>query len=133
MIKKSKSNAADAAPEAGESTPTLRENAEINTKIDAYIRDNPKYWQYVQNLPRERSERAMVLTKVQQQERQQKLDQGVLRKIEGDPELKQSLQALVKDLPEDQQQNALVKMGSKVLRDIGFFKSRTQQQGGVKV
>ncbi len=133
MIKKTKSNRADSAPQAGEFTPTFRDNAEINAKIDAYIQQNPKYWQYVQSMPRERMERAMVLTKVQQQERQQKLDQGVLRKIEGDPELKQSLQALVKDLPEDQKQNALVKMGSKVLRDIGFFKSRTQQQGGVKV
>lgn len=133
MIKKTKSNDADSAPEAGESTPTFRDNAEINAKIDSYIQDNQKYWQYVQNLPRERLERAMVLTKVQQQERQQKLDQGVLRKIEGDPELKQSLNALVKDLPEEQKQSALVRMGSKVLRDIGFYKSRTQQQGGVKV
>ncbi|GAA5143732.1 hypothetical protein GCM10023213_32280 [Prosthecobacter algae] len=133
MIKRTKSNGADSAPQAGESTPTFRDNAEVNAKIDAYIQQNPKYWQYVQSMPRERMERAMVLTKVQQQERQQKLDQGVLRKIEGDPELKQSLQALVKDLPEEQQQNALVRMGSKVLRDIGFFKSRTQQQGGVKV
>lgn len=133
MIKKTKSNSANSAPQTGESTPTFRDNAEVNAKIDAYIQQNPKYWQYVQSMPRERMERAMVLTKVNQQERQEKLDQGVLKKIEGDPELKQSLQALVKDLPEDQQQNALVRMGSKVLRDIGFFKSRTQQQGGVKV
>ncbi len=133
MLKKSKSSGADSAPEAGESTPTFRDNAEINAKIDAYIQQNPKYWEYVTSLPRERLERAMVLTKVQQQERQQKLDQGVLRKIEGDPELKQSLHALVKDLPEEQKQSALVRMGSKVLRDIGFYKSRTQQQGGVKV
>lgn len=133
MIKKTKSNSANSAPQTGESTPTFRDNAEVNAKIDAYIQQNPKYWQYVQSMPRERMERAMFLTKVNQQERQEKLDQGVLKKIEGDPELKQSLQALVKDLPEDQQQNALVRMGSKVLRDIGFFKSRTQQQGGVKV
>lgn len=133
MIKRTKSSGADSAPQAGESTPTFRDNAEVNAKIDAYIQQNPKYWQYVQSMPRERMERAMVLTKVNQQERQQKLDQGVLKKIESDPELKRSLQALVKDLPEDQQQNALVRMSSKVLRDIGFFKSRTQQQGGVKV
>jgi hypothetical protein len=133
MIKRTKSNGADSAPQAGESTPTFRDNAEVNAKIDTYIQENPKYWQYVQSMPRERMERAMVLTKVQQQERQQKLDQGVLKKIEGDPELKQSLHALVKDLPEDQRQSALVRMGSKVLRDIGFFKSRTQQQSGVKV
>ena len=106
MIKRTKSSGADSAPQAGESTPPFRDNAEVNAKIDAYIQQNPKYWQYVQSMPRERMERAMVLTKVNQQERQQKLDQGVLRKIEGDPELKQSLQALVKDLPEDQQQNS---------------------------
>lgn len=47
--------------------PTFRDNAEVNAKIDAYIQQNPKYWQYVQSMPRERMERAMVLTKVQQQ------------------------------------------------------------------
>ena len=133
MIKKTKPSAAEGASDAGESTPSFRENAEINAKIDAYIQQNPKYLEYLQAMPRERLERAMVLSKVQQQERKEKLDQGVLRKIEGDPELKQSLDALVQKLPEDQRQTALVRMGSKVLRDIGFFKARTQQQGGVKV
>lgn len=131
MIKKSKSSAAEGASESGEAAPAFRENAEINAKIDAYIQQNPKYMDYLKAMPRERLERAMVLTKVQQTERKEKLDAGVRRKIEGDPELKQSLDALVQKLPEDQRETALVRMGSRLLRDIGFFKSKSQ--GGVKV
>ncbi len=133
MIKKTKPGAADGAADDNETSPTFRDNAEINAKIDDYIKQNPKYWEYLQSMPRERLERAMVLAKVQQANRKQQMDKGVLRKIDQDPELKQSLEKLVKDLPEDQRQNALVRMGSKVLRDIGFYKSRAQQQGSVKV
>lgn len=43
MIKKTKSNSANSAPQAGESTPTFRDHAEVNAKIDAYIQQNPKY------------------------------------------------------------------------------------------
>ena len=34
-----------------------RSNPEIDAKIDAYIKENPKYWAYIQALPRERLER----------------------------------------------------------------------------
>lgn len=137
MIKKTKSNPADDTTnpadmtQQGEPAPTYRENAAINAKIDEYIQKNPEYVKFLQGMPRERMERAMVLNKVQQQERKERFDSGVMRKIDGDPELKQSLDALVKNLPEDQKQSALVKMGNHLLRDIGFFKSRGQ--GGVKV
>ncbi len=131
MIKKSKPNDAQGATGTGETAPVFRENAEVNARIDAYIQQNPDYWGYLQSMPRERLERAMVLTKVNQQERQKKLDRGVMRKLDEDPELKQSLEHLVKELPEDQRENALVRMGSKVLRDMGFFKKRAE--GSVKV
>ena len=41
--------------------PTFRSNPEVDAKIDAYIKENPKYWAYVQAMPRERLERTVVL------------------------------------------------------------------------
>jgi len=31
--------------------PTFRTNPEVDAKIDAYIKENPKYWNYVQAMP----------------------------------------------------------------------------------
>ena len=44
--------------------PTFRSNPEVDAKIDAYIKENPKYWTYVQAMPRERLERSVVLNEV---------------------------------------------------------------------
>ena len=41
--------------------PTFRSNPEVDAKIDAYVKENPKYWSYVQAMPRERLERAPKL------------------------------------------------------------------------
>ena len=38
---------------------------EVDAKIDAYIRENPKRWAYIQEMPRDRLERALVLSDVQ--------------------------------------------------------------------
>ena len=43
--------------------PTFRTNPEVDAKIDAYIKDNPKYWAYVQAMPRERLERTWSSTR----------------------------------------------------------------------
>jgi hypothetical protein len=132
MIKKTKSNGSDASGESTDSTQsTFRDNPQINAKIDDYIKNNPKHWEYIQSMPRERMERSMVLHEVQKNERQQKLDHGILRKLERDPELKQTYENLVKDLPVDQREKAIVSIASRTMRDIASRQSRTQ--GAVKV
>jgi len=50
----------DAAPT---DTPTFRTNPQVDAKIDGYIKENPKYWAYVQGCPR-RLERTVVLNEV---------------------------------------------------------------------
>ena len=52
--------------------PTFRTNPEVDAKIDAYIKENPKYWAYVQAMPRERLERTVVLNEVRELDRQQR-------------------------------------------------------------
>lgn len=131
MIKKSKPQ--NDAPAQGEGQPTTyRDNSEINAKIDDYIAQNPKRWEYVQSMPRERLERAVILSDVQKQERQQKMANGVMKKLEGDPELKKTYENLVAHLPENEREKAILS----IARTMGGINARQQQstaQGAVKV
>ena len=128
MIKKSRNESSDAPREGGE--PQLRENAQVNAKIDEYIKANPKHWDYIQSLPPERMARALVLNEVQKQERTQKMREGIVRKLEQDPELKQAYQNLVKNLPEDQREQAMINIAARTMRDLT---PKETQKAGVKV
>jgi hypothetical protein len=66
--------------------PTFRSNPEVDAKIDAYIKENPKYWNYVQAMPRDRLERSVVLNEVRELDRQQRIREGVLKRINRNPE-----------------------------------------------
>ena len=70
--------------------PTFRSNPEVDAKIDAYIKENPKYWAYVQAMPRERLERTVVLNEVRELDRQQRIREGVLKQINRNPEMKRA-------------------------------------------
>jgi len=107
---------AGAAPPADQ--PTYRNNPEVDAKIDSYIKENPKYWAYVQGMPRERLERALILTEVQKIDRQQRLRDGLMKRINGDPELKQAFETLVKNVPEDQRENVMAQIATQTRRSI---------------
>src|SRR5881396_1518618 len=68
-----------AAASAAADQKPLRSNPEIDAKIDGYIKENPKYWAYVQDLPRERLERMLVLNEIQKLDRQQRVRDNVLK------------------------------------------------------
>ena len=72
-------NGNGASAEAGGDSPKLRDNAEINAKIDAYIQTNPKEWNYIQGLPRERLERMLVLQNVNKIERRDRVRASVMK------------------------------------------------------
>lgn len=132
MIKRQKGTEDPAAQGQTPQQPAFRDNAEINAKIDGYIAQNPKRWEYVQSMPRERLERAVILSDVQKQERQQKMANGVMAKLEKDPELKKTYENLVANLPENEREKAIVS----IARTMGGITARQQQtaaQGGVKV
>lgn len=121
----------DQSPTQGEA-PAYRENAEVNAKIDAYIAQNPKRWENVQSMPRERLERAVILNDVRQQERQQKMSEGVMKKLEKEPELKKTYESLVAHLPEAEREKAILS----IARTMGGINAKQQQsaaQGAVKV
>ena len=96
--------------------PIYRSNPEVDAKIDAYIKENPKFWTYVQGLPRERLERMIALHEVQKVDRQQRMREGLMKQINRNPELKQAYDLLVKNVPTDQKESVLMQIASRTQR-----------------
>ena len=107
-------------------TPTYRINPEVEAKIDAHIKENPKYWNYVQTMPRERLERTVVLNEVRELDRQQRIREGVLKQINQNPELKRAYDLLVKDLPEDQKEGVIAQIGRTARRAVARVQGQTK-------
>jgi len=109
--------------------PTYRSNPEVDAKIDAHIRENPKYWAYIQGMPRERLERTLVLTEVRELERQQRMREGVLKSINRNPEMKQAYDTLVRDLPEDQREGVIAQLARQAKRAVARTQGQQRPEG----
>ena len=107
--------------------PTYRQNPEVDAKIDSYIKENPKYWAYIQGMPRERLERTLVLNEVREVDRQHRLKEGMLKQINSSPALKAAYETLVKDLPEEQRETVMAQIARQAKRAVA--RSQGQQQG----
>ena len=107
-------NGNGASADAGGDSPKLRDNVEINAKIDAYIQANPKEWNYIQGLPRERLERMLVLQNVNKIERRERIRASVTKQLNANPELKEAYRKLVKNLPAEQQEKVPKEVWEKV-------------------
>ncbi len=108
--------------------PTFRTNPEVDAKIDAYIKENPKYWTYVQAMPRERLERSVVLNEVRELDRQQRMREGMMKRINANPALKHAYETLVKDLPEDQKEGVIAQIGRTARRAVARVQGQQQQK-----
>ena len=108
--------------------PTYRSNPEVDAKIDSHIKENPKYWAYVQAMPRDRLERTVVLNEIRELDRQQRMREGVMKQINRNPETKQAYDLLVKDLPEDQRETVMAQIARQTRRAV----ARSQDQRHVQ-
>src|SRR5262245_9966292 len=106
--------------------PTYRQNPEVDAKIDAYIKENPKYWAYIQAMPRERLDRTLVLHEVRELDRQQRMKEGILKQIDRNPGLKQAYETLVKDLPQEQREAVITQLARQAKRAVA--RSQGQQR-----
>lgn len=109
--------------------PTYRQNPEVDAKIDAYIKENPKYWAYVQGMPRERLERTIVLNEVRELDRQQRIRESVLKQINRNPETKRAYELLVKDLPEDQREGVIAQLARQTKRAVARSQNQQENKG----
>ena len=126
MSTKTKTPPNGAASSTSAEPTVYRTNPEVEAKIDAYIKENPKYWTYLQQMPRDRLERTVVLNEVRQLERQQRIRDGMMKRINNDPKLKEAYEILVKDVPEDQREEVMTQMQRQKQRVVA--RSQTQQQ-----
>jgi hypothetical protein len=101
----------------------------VDAKIDAYIKDNPKYWAYVQAMPRERLERTVVLNEVRELDRQQRMREGLMNRINANPGLKNAYDTLVKDLPEDQKEGVIAQIARSTRRAVARSQGQQQTKG----
>ena len=109
--------------------PTYRINPEVEAKIDAHIKENPKYWDYLQAMPRERLERTVVLNEVREIDRQQRIREGVLKQINRSPELKQAYELLVKNVPDNQKEDVIAQLGRTTRRAVARVQGQQQARG----
>jgi len=115
---------AAAAPVAGTNDQREYRNIpEIDARIDGYIKENPKRWAYIQTMPRDRLERALVLNEIQKIDRQQRVRDGVIGYINRNPELKQAYETLVKNVPEDQREAVMVQIARQTSRTVSRSQS----------
>jgi hypothetical protein len=89
---------------------TATKEPEAEAKINEWIKSNPKNWEYIHSMPRDRLERTVVLNEVRQVERRQYVDTGVLQSIKNNPDLKAAYDILLKDVPEDKRDEVIVSM-----------------------
>jgi hypothetical protein len=114
---------------APQEPPNYRINPEVEAKIDSYIKENPKYWNYLQAMPRDRLERTVVLNEVRQLERQQRMREGMMERINANPDLKQAYEILVKDVPQDQREEVMSQMARQKQRTVARTQTQEQTKG----
>ena len=119
-MSKTKSNPPPGGPTGSNAAPgdqpAFRNNPEVDAKIDGYIKENPKYWAYVQGMPRERLERTVVLNEVKELARQQRMREGIMKRINSNPEMKQAYETLLKNVPEDQREGVMTQLARQARR-----------------
>ena len=93
-----------------------RENPKTNEKIDAWIKANPDGFKFLNELPHDRAVRKLILNKIERYERLQKMNNGIMQKLESDPEAKQAFDTLLKRLPEDQRERATAQLARHVFK-----------------
>lgn len=114
-MEKNKAKNTGAATAANEPV-QYRENPRTNEKIDAWIKDHPDGFKFFDELPHDRAVRKLVLNEVQKYERVRKMNNGIMQKLEDDPEAKRAYETLLKRLPEDQRERATAQLARHVFK-----------------
>jgi ATPase subunit of ABC transporter with duplicated ATPase domains len=93
-----------------------RENPRTNEKIDAWIKNNPDGFKFYDEMPHERAVRKLVLNEVEKYERMQKMNSGIMQKLNDDPEAKQAYEILLKRVPEADRERATASIAKHVFQ-----------------
>jgi hypothetical protein len=97
------------APTPGENR-YQRTNPETEAKINDWIKNNSRSWDYIRAMPRDRLERTVILNEVRQLERRQYVDTEVLQSVKNNPGQKAAYDVLLKDVPEEKRDEVIISM-----------------------
>lgn len=108
---------------------TYRTNPETEAKIDNWISENPKDWDYIKAMPIDRLRRTLVLNDVRRLEAKQRIDGEIMSEINNDPTRRQAYDILTKDMPEEQREEFILNAEREKRRNKQQqSQSRTQTQ-----
>jgi hypothetical protein len=117
---------------AGATAPNESQNYSINpetdAKIDNWIKQNPKGWDYIKAMPRDRLERTVVLNDVRKIEARQRFETGLMKEINNDPARRQAYDILTKDMSLEQREEAILGMEREKRRANQRAQSQSQTQ-----
>ena len=106
-----------------------RENPRTNEKIDAWIKNNPDRFKFFDEMPHERAVRKLALNEVEKYERMQKMNSGIMQKLNDDPEAKQAYEILLKRVPEADRERATASIARHVFQLGAPRNDRAKSQG----
>ena len=127
-MEKPKSKTAATTP-ASNAPVEYRENPRTNEKIDAWIKNNPDRFKFFDEMPHERAVRKLALNEVEKYERMQKMNSGIMQKLNDDPEAKQAYEILLKRVPEADRERATASIAKHVFQLGAPRNDRAKTQG----
>ncbi|OAM88070.1 hypothetical protein OH491_09340 [Termitidicoccus mucosus] len=104
---------------------TVRTNPEIDAKVTQFIADNPKLYEYYNEMTKEQLIRKHMLSKMQRNEYTQQRDQEIIQWVNENPEVKAKVEERIKNVPAENRQRAFVR----VAKDEAMRQTMRQGQG----
>ncbi|AWI09642.1 hypothetical protein M2447_002196 [Ereboglobus sp. PH5-10] len=102
-----------------------RINPEIDAKLTKYIADNPKLYDYYNEMTKEQLIRKLMLGKMQRNEYTQQRDQEIIQWVNQNPDIKAKVEERIKNVPAENRQRAFVR----VAKDEAARQSMRQPAG----
>lgn len=88
--------------------PTLRRNPEIDAKLDKFIQENPKLFEYYSGLSKEELVRKQMLGKMQRSECTNGRNEEIKAWVEEHPEIKAKIEERIRNVPEANRERAFI-------------------------
>jgi hypothetical protein len=86
-----------------------RTNPETEARIDDWIKEYPKDWKYIADMPVDRLRRSIVLNDIRKTDAIGRIDEEILNAVNNDPKRKQGYDAVTEGMSEDQRDKFIVK------------------------